>query len=136
MFYLCLNVARFLKKNKFIGGNTQLRKIILEGRGIWDGSDEKMMKMWLGRETVMVGLPPIASLLEYQITCVRTVSDKNVREEYFFLSFTIYDNQAYRALRAYLLFSTVNIFTFCIHCKTNINKRRRFYQTILWIFKI
>ena len=81
MFYLCLNVARFLKNKQIYWGDQAIKKKKLEGRGFSDGLDEKMMKMWLGRETVVVGLPPIASLLEYQITCVRTVSNKNVREE-------------------------------------------------------
>ena len=36
-----------------------LKKIIFEGRGFWCGSDEKMRRMWLGLEIVVVGLPPL-----------------------------------------------------------------------------
>ena len=32
--------------------------MILKGRGFRGGSDEKMRRMWLGREIVVVGLPP------------------------------------------------------------------------------
>ena len=35
-----------------------LIKIILKGRGFRGGSDEKMRRMWLGREIVVAGLPP------------------------------------------------------------------------------
>ena len=36
-----------------------LKKIILKGRGFRGGSDEKMRRMWLAREIVVVGLPPL-----------------------------------------------------------------------------
>jgi len=36
-----------------------MEKIILKGRGFRGGSDEKMMRMWLGREIVVVDLPPL-----------------------------------------------------------------------------
>ena len=39
----------------------QFKKIILEGRGFRGGSDEKM-RMWLGREIFVVGLPPLKEL--------------------------------------------------------------------------
>ena len=35
------------------------KKIILKGRGFRGGSDQKIRRMWLGREIVMVGLPPL-----------------------------------------------------------------------------
>ena len=44
---LCPNVAIFLK-NVFIFKDRTLKKIILKGRGIRFGSDEKMMNMWFG----------------------------------------------------------------------------------------
>ena len=34
-------------------------KIILKGQGFRGGSNEKMMRMWLGREIVVVGLHPL-----------------------------------------------------------------------------
>ena len=37
-------------------------KIILKGRGFRGGSDKKMRRMWLGREIVVVGLPPLIRL--------------------------------------------------------------------------
>ena len=36
-----------------------LKKIILKGRGFRGGSDDKMRRMWLGREIVVTGLPPL-----------------------------------------------------------------------------
>ena len=43
-----------------------LKKIIFEGRGFRCGSDEKMRRMWLGLETVVVGLPPLAEhIIQY-----------------------------------------------------------------------
>ena len=38
-----------------------LKKILLEGLGFWGGSDEKMRRMWLGLEIVVVGLPTLPS---------------------------------------------------------------------------
>ena len=35
-------------------------KITLKGRGFRGGSDKKMRRMWLGREIVVAGLPPLA----------------------------------------------------------------------------
>ena len=37
-----------------------LKKIMLNGRGFWCGSDEKMMRMWFGLEIDVVGLPPFS----------------------------------------------------------------------------
>ena len=31
----------------------------MEGRGFRGGSDEKMMRMWLGLEIIVAGLPPL-----------------------------------------------------------------------------
>ena len=36
----------------------KILKIILEGRGFRGGSDEKIMRVWLGLEIVVVGLLP------------------------------------------------------------------------------
>ena len=36
-----------------------IKKKILEEGGFQGGSDDKMRKMWLGREIVVVGLPPL-----------------------------------------------------------------------------
>ena len=33
--------------------------MILKGRGFQGGSDEKIRRMWLGSEIVVVGLPPL-----------------------------------------------------------------------------
>ena len=41
----------------FICKGWTYKKNILEGRGFWGGSDKKR-RMWLGREIVLVGLPP------------------------------------------------------------------------------
>ena len=46
------------KKNGFILENWTLKKIIFERRGFQGGSDEKMMRMCLGRKIVVAGLPP------------------------------------------------------------------------------
>ena len=43
----------------YLGSIRHIKKIILKGRGFRGGSDEKMRRMWLGREIVVVGLPPI-----------------------------------------------------------------------------
>jgi len=52
-----------LKKKKFILSDKTLEKIALEGRGFRGGSDEKMKRMWLGLEIVVVGLPPLVYIL-------------------------------------------------------------------------
>ena len=53
-----------LKKNYFyLQVFDTLIKIILEGRGFLGGSDDKMRKMWLGQEIVVVGLPLLISKL-------------------------------------------------------------------------
>ena len=39
-----------------------LKKIILKGRGFRGGSDEKMRRMWLGREIVVVSHPALLQL--------------------------------------------------------------------------
>ena len=36
-----------------------LKHIIIEGPGFRGSSDEKMRRLWLGREIVLVGLPPL-----------------------------------------------------------------------------
>ena len=36
---------------------------MIEGLGFRGGSDEKMKRMWLGRETVVAGLFPLIQLL-------------------------------------------------------------------------
>ena len=36
--------------------------LIFKGRGLRCGSDEKMRRMWLGIEIVVVGLPPLVML--------------------------------------------------------------------------
>ena len=38
------------------------KHIINEGQGFRGGSDEKMRRMWLGREVVVAGLPLITNL--------------------------------------------------------------------------
>ena len=55
IFYLCPNVARFLKNCLRIRN----LKTILKGRGFRGGSDEKKRRMWLGREIVVVVTPPL-----------------------------------------------------------------------------
>jgi len=37
------------------------KRIILKGRGFRGGTDEKMRRMWLGREFVVVGLLPLVT---------------------------------------------------------------------------
>ena len=39
------------------------KKKIIEGRGFRGGLDEKMRRMWLGREIVVAGLPPLGEQL-------------------------------------------------------------------------
>ena len=36
-----------------------LKHILIKGRGFQGGSDEIMRRMWLGREIVVAGLPPL-----------------------------------------------------------------------------
>ena len=57
-FHLCPNVARFFK-NSLFGRIRHFKKMILKGRGFQGGSDEKIRRMWLGSEIVVVGLPPL-----------------------------------------------------------------------------
>ena len=52
-------MARFSKKNIFICKGWTFKKKILVGQGFRGGSDEKMRRMWLGQEIVVVGLPPL-----------------------------------------------------------------------------
>ena len=59
VFYFCAEVAIF-SKNIFICKGWTLKKIILEGRGFRGGMDEKMRRMRLGRDIVVVGLPPLS----------------------------------------------------------------------------
>ena len=40
----------------------RLKKYIFEGLGFLCGSDEKMRRMWLGLEYVVIGLPPLATV--------------------------------------------------------------------------
>ena len=40
------------------GSIKHLKKIILKGRGFRGGLDEKMKRMWLGREIVVTSSPP------------------------------------------------------------------------------
>ena len=54
IFHLCPNVARFFK-NSFIWEDEKK----LNGRGFRGGSEEKMRRMWLEREIVVAGLPPL-----------------------------------------------------------------------------
>ena len=42
------------------------KHIIIKGRGFQGGSDEKIRRMWLGREIVVAGLP----LLDHDITMI------------------------------------------------------------------
>ena len=58
IFHLCPNVAGFFKI-VLSGRIRHFKKIILKGRGFRSASDEKMRRMWLGREIVVVGLPPL-----------------------------------------------------------------------------
>ena len=47
------------------------KKIILQGRFFWGGSDKKLRRMWLGREIIVVYLPPLAPWT--------TISRKNIK---------------------------------------------------------
>ena len=58
IFHLCPNVARFFK-NSLYGRIRHLKKKVFRGREFRGGSDEKMRKMWLGRDIVVVNLPPL-----------------------------------------------------------------------------
>ena len=48
-----------MKKNSFIFKDWTIFKIILEIRSFRGGLDEKIRRMWLGRESVAVGIPPL-----------------------------------------------------------------------------
>jgi len=52
-------VARFDKKEFYLQELKTFQHIINEGRGFRGGSDEKMRRMWLGREVVAAGLPAL-----------------------------------------------------------------------------
>ena len=56
---LCPNVARFVKNGFYLQELETFQHIIIEGRRFLGGSDEKMGRMWLGREVVVAGLPPL-----------------------------------------------------------------------------
>ena len=60
-------MARFFK-NSFICEGKTLKKIILKGQEFRGGSDEKMWRMWLGREIVVAGLPPLPVHLINKVT--------------------------------------------------------------------
>ena len=46
-------------KTVLSGRIRRLNKIVLKGREFRGSSDEKMRRMWFGREIVVVGLPPL-----------------------------------------------------------------------------
>ena len=52
-------MARFLKKLFYLQELETLKHILIEGRVFRGGSDEKMRRMWLGREIVVASLPPL-----------------------------------------------------------------------------
>ena len=58
IFHLCPYKARFFKI-VLSWRMRHNRKLILKGRGFQGGSDEKMRRLWLGGEIVVVGLPPL-----------------------------------------------------------------------------
>ena len=62
---LCPDVARF-KKIVLSSRIGNFLTNIIEGRGFRGGSDEKMRRMWLRKEIVVVGLPPLVQL-DYEI---------------------------------------------------------------------
>ena len=49
-----------------------LKHIIIEGRGFQGGSVEKMRGMWLGREIVVAGLPPL--MLKHDMTLFKVTA--------------------------------------------------------------
>ena len=55
-------MARFLKKKVYLEGLDTFKKNILEGQGFRGGSDQKRRRMWLGREIVVPGLPPLGKV--------------------------------------------------------------------------
>ena len=57
----CPNVARF-KKKFYLQALETFKHKIFEGRGFRGGSDEKMRRMWLGREIDVAVLPPLGEL--------------------------------------------------------------------------
>ena len=59
------NVAGLLKNSFIWIGRISYtyKKIILKGTEFRGGSDEKMRRMWLRREIVVVGLPSLVSAL-------------------------------------------------------------------------
>ena len=56
---LCSNVARFKKKILLSSRIGNFVTQIIEGRGFRGGSGEIIRRMWLWREIVVAGLPPL-----------------------------------------------------------------------------
>ena len=57
------NVARF-KKIVYLRELETFKHKIIEGKEFRGGSDEKMRRMWLGREIVVAGLPPLVKMIK------------------------------------------------------------------------
>ena len=51
--------------------------MILEGRGFRGGSDEKMLRMWLGLEIVVAGLPPLVEPFKHFHGYKQTIQTEN-----------------------------------------------------------
>ena len=71
IFYLCPNVAGFMK-NVFKRQIKAHYKRKIEGRAFWGGSDEKVCRMWLGRENEVARTPPLIQwTANYKMIIVR-----------------------------------------------------------------
>ena len=64
-------VVRFLKIVLFRRFR-HLKKKMLKGRGSRGGKDEKIKRMWLGREIVVVGLTPLPKYIFRVVNCTLT----------------------------------------------------------------
>ena len=59
-YILCPNVQARFSKNRFIYIRIGLfKRIIMEGREFRGSLDEKMRRLWLGRESFLASLPPL-----------------------------------------------------------------------------
>ena len=61
-YFLCPNVAGFLKNVLKRQKKAHLKKEI-EGRAFLGGSDEKLCRIWLGRENDVARTPPLLEIL-------------------------------------------------------------------------
>ena len=58
-FQFFIYILRGQIKNRFIFKDWTIFKIILDIRSFRGGLDEKIRRMWLGRKSVVVGLPSL-----------------------------------------------------------------------------